>query len=347
MNKLKNIGSMRNGNLWINEKIDISFVCIDNLKTTIKKNEWIHWDDASYILEFNLNGRNANNYALLGITYMYQESDELIINVNVSDYEGKVVSNTLALRPDEVHSGIPLDYAREIICVAEDYFKHNKCGTGVITFDIGAHGYIGSSTNMFSKVSRILLQILTMNDKRNLSKMEDIVSNMFNVRKIKTMKRIWLDEQEFIPHIPKFPKLEKVVPLPFHEKTNQFIIDYKALSEKALWEKYNLKSVWFDVKDYVVASKKHGTLGLTIINVLVDFGFILQLDYREELSDYNVENFWGEEPVKLVQFDLENDQCYYAYIPQITDLKSIFDVKIYEVSVGDIEQGGLDMGGLK
>ena len=173
--------------------------------------------------------------------------------------------------------------------------------------------------------------------------------NRINKRKnhFEVKKQILSDKPNFVPHIPKFPKLEQVVPLPFHEKTNQFIIDYKDLSEKSLWEKYNLQSVWFDVDDYVVASKKHGALGLTIINVLVDFGFILQLDYKEELSDYEIENFWGDEPVKLVQFDLENDSNYYAYIPQSTDLKSIFDVKIYEVSVGEIKQDGLDMGGLK
>ena len=148
--------------------------------------------------------------------------------------------------------------------------------------------------------------------------------------------------------IPKFPKLEKVVPLPFHEKTNQFIIDYKELSETQFFEKYyKLQNIWHNADEYIVASKQYGNLGKVFTYVLVHYGFIAETDYDEEITSDHLENFWGDVPVKLVKFDLQDGLCYYAYIPQSTDLKSILDVKIEDIHMGLLEQGGLDMGGLK
>lgn len=142
---------------------------------------------------------------------------------------------------------------------------------------------------------------------------------------------------------PEFPKLEQVIPLAFHEMTNQFITDYKELSERELWEKYDLRRVWHNADDYVIASKQHGSLGKVLICVLELFDYILQTDKKETLIHFNPKNFWDEEPVKLVQFDLENDQNYYAYIPQSTDLKSIFDVKIYEMDIHEQGEPKIEM----
>jgi len=45
---------------------------------------------------------------------------------------------------------------------------------------------------------------------------------------------------------------------------------------------------------------------------------------------------------KLVCFDIGDDTAYYTYIPQSTDLKIIFDVKIEDVYTGLLDQGGLE-----
>ncbi len=46
--------------------------------------------------------------------------------------------------------------------------------------------------------------------------------------------------------------------------------------------------------------------------------YILQLDYKEDLEDYidNLKNFWNGSETKLIQFMLENDQNYYAWVPK-------------------------------
>lgn len=54
---------------------------------------------------------------------------------------------------------------------------------------------------------------------------------------------------------------------------------------------------------------------------MVDKGYIIQIDYKEDIEDYidNIKNFWGEQEIKLVRFELENDQNYYAKVPRISN----------------------------
>ncbi len=144
-------------------------------------------------------------------------------------------------------------------------------------------------------------------------------------------------------NIPAFPELEQIIPLPFHEKTNQFLIDYQELNEKELWNKYDLKSVWHNSDDYIIASKQYGNFGKVLIYVLELFDYILQTDKKETLIHFKPKNYWGEEPVKLIQFDIENHQNYYTYIPQSTDLKSILDIKIYEIDIHEQGEPKIEM----
>lgn len=51
---------------------------------------------------------------------------------------------------------------------------------------------------------------------------------------------------------------------------------------------------------------------------------MLQLDYKENLEDYEEEltNYWKEE-MKLVQFIMNNDQSYYAHVPVSLEISDI------------------------
>lgn len=46
-------------------------------------------------------------------------------------------------------------------------------------------------------------------------------------------------------------------------------------------------------------------------------GYILQLDYKEEVEDYldEIPNDWHRQDVKLVRLEMDNDQDYYMYVP--------------------------------
>ena len=78
------------------------------------------------------------------------------------------------------------------------------------------------------------------------------------------------------------------------------------------------------------------------MKILIEEGQVLSMDARENIDNILFDNYWGDEPVKFVNFDMEDDSAYYSYIPQSTTLKSIFDIKIEDIYMGLLDQGGLE-----
>jgi len=126
------------------------------------------------------------------------------------------------------------------------------------------------------------------------------------------------EEETVVYGIPGNPELERIIPGKFHSFVNEIINDYKTLPDEEFWKKYNLKEIWFDVEEYKEDNKDKNLLGTIIVFMLVDKDYILQLDYKEELIDYieNIHNYWAKKEVKLISFELDNDQQYYAYVPK-------------------------------
>ncbi len=127
-------------------------------------------------------------------------------------------------------------------------------------------------------------------------------------------------------------EFEQIIPQVFHALVNQIITDYGHLENKDFWTKYKLDDVWFTIDEFSHAKADRNLLGEVIINVLVDKGYILQLDYKENVEDHinEIQNFWKEENVMLIRFELKNDQNYYAIIPQKVHLRKLLDVAIVE-----------------
>ncbi len=136
----------------------------------------------------------------------------------------------------------------------------------------------------------------------------------------------------YIEGIPEDPSLEAIIPKKYHQVANQLIVDYKTLEDEVFWKKYELDQVWFDLEEFS-EDKKEGLLGTLLLFELVNQGYILQLDYKEDLEDYidDIENYWGDEDTKLITFEIDNDQAYYARVPKITSLADMYEVKVAEV----------------
>lgn len=129
--------------------------------------------------------------------------------------------------------------------------------------------------------------------------------------------------------IEKNKELELIIPRKFHELINQVITDYSGLEDLEFYEKYNLNDVWFSL-DIYKKEKADGLLGAVIVNVLVDKGYILQIDYKEDILEFidDMENFWDCEDVILIRFELENDQKYYAKVPSTCELKKLYELNV-------------------
>jgi len=46
---------------------------------------------------------------------------------------------------------------------------------------------------------------------------------------------------------------------------------------------------------------------------------------------WNIHNYWAKKEVKLISFELDNDQQYYAYVPKDAEVGSLYEVKLTEV----------------
>lgn len=138
--------------------------------------------------------------------------------------------------------------------------------------------------------------------------------------------------ENYIEGIVANKTLETLIPKKYHQCVSQLIADYNSMDDKVLWEKYGLNQVWFELEEFS-KDKKTGLLGTLIVFELVEQGYILQLDYKEDLEDYVdvIENYWGQEDTKLIEFIIDNDQQYFARVPQNTSLVDIYEVKVAEV----------------
>ncbi|WP_369011743.1 PoNi-like cognate immunity protein [Acetivibrio thermocellus] len=141
------------------------------------------------------------------------------------------------------------------------------------------------------------------------------------------------EEEAIVYGIPNKPELEQIIPAKFHSFVNEVIGDYNTLTDEEFWKKYNLREIWFDVKEYKEDNKAKNMLGTIIVFLLVEKEYILQLDYKEDLVDYieDIDNYWGKEEVKLISFEVDNDQQYYAYVPKTAAIDSLYEVKLTEV----------------
>lgn len=135
---------------------------------------------------------------------------------------------------------------------------------------------------------------------------------------------------------PKEPEKAKgkyspVIPDQYYGEIIELIKDYEEMNDKEFYQKYEgfLKGMWFTEEEYETENKERDMKGMLTVNYLVEKEVILQLDYKEDIEDYidTLESPWEREKVKLVNFDLDNDQNYYMYVLEEAPLQ-LYEVKI-------------------
>ncbi|MDF9594405.1 PoNi-like cognate immunity protein [Bacillus cereus] len=148
--------------------------------------------------------------------------------------------------------------------------------------------------------------------------------------------------EEIVEGIEHNPALENIIPPKWHSLVNELIHDYKNMDDSSFYEKYKktigIGQVWFLPQEYEEENEQKNLLGSLIVFALTVRDYILQLDYKEDLEDYidNLKNFWNVSETKLVQFMLENDQNYYAWVPKEASIPNMYEVKIESVDVEEV-----------
>lgn len=148
--------------------------------------------------------------------------------------------------------------------------------------------------------------------------------------------------EDIVEGIENNPALENIIPPKWHSLVNELIHDYENMGDSSFYEKYKktigIGQVWFLPQEYEEENEQKNLLGSLIVFALTLRDYILQLDYKEDLEDYidNLKNFWNVSETKLVQFMLENDQNYYAWVPKEANLPNMYEVKIESVDVEEV-----------
>lgn len=134
--------------------------------------------------------------------------------------------------------------------------------------------------------------------------------------------------------IPHNTDAESIIAPMYHERVNELIDDYQNLTDKELWKKYKLQDIWFTCDEYIEEKGDSQILGMLIVFLLTDLGYILQIDYKEDFEDYKdqLKNCWeSDKKTKIIQFELNNDQQYYALIPEENKVTDLYEVAVKEI----------------
>ncbi|VBB09156.1 Hypothetical protein LUCI_4442 [Lucifera butyrica] len=162
MIKLDNLGGYKRGRLWINDFPGFESKIIDTIHRTFVGAKEIPRCNKSVVLEILL-PRNASNYALLGATFIPLVGGTLDVKINIGVHDDAVLKDNIAFTSDEVHVGIPKEYAFAVMDSVAETLDDSEFPPGILFFDVGAHSDVGSSRMIFSRVTKILIKIIFNN----------------------------------------------------------------------------------------------------------------------------------------------------------------------------------------
>lgn len=204
------------------------------------------------------------------------------------------------------------------------------------------HGYVG----FWSFETAAIAKILELDDeglKDNIHYPYDLAHYKNNMKLIDIPLNQYLEKtveeepEDWIKGIGNNPTLEKIIPVKWHSFVNELISDYQALFDEQFYDKYKepleLEQIWFYKDEFKEENEEKNLLGTLIVFALTQRDYILQLDYKDDLEDYihTIKDFWQESETKLIEFDIRDDQHYYAQVPIDASVENMYEVIIKNV----------------
>jgi hypothetical protein len=160
---LNNLEGYKKGRIWINNPPNIRSNSVDKVVKSIETKKNLTWKEKYIAIELLLSPRQASSYAFIGAKYTPSTNDKLEIIVNISGFNDSVMVDNIALSTDEVHVGIPKDYALTIINAAIEKTNELNFPSGHLYFNIGAHGHVGSSKTSFRTATIVIMELFYKN----------------------------------------------------------------------------------------------------------------------------------------------------------------------------------------
>lgn len=146
--------------VWLNEMPDWSYEVLNvnqrRLSTTKRQAKTAQ----RLALEMIVPGPRAN-YGALGAMFAPDDTQQLRVEVSVSNNQGDIVADSLAGKIDRVRKGFPEEYVAGFLDGIVEYELLQMLGGGTLSFFCALHGEIGSSIRFFQVIGRVIINLLT------------------------------------------------------------------------------------------------------------------------------------------------------------------------------------------
>lgn len=144
--------------VWVNESATVGFVAEGILKASVRANP--SESNGSHIVgvEAMIPRGGMVEYGLIGFQFVPDKLDRLQCEVGYSSMNGPSWPDALAAELDDVRLGLPREYSSAVVAALSSACE-GRMPSGVIRIMDAAHGLVGSSPNVFGRLTTAAVEL--------------------------------------------------------------------------------------------------------------------------------------------------------------------------------------------
>lgn len=166
--------------VWFNESPELLYPVVEvmnqDLATGLEQNS--HRKQVALELLIPVGAKMS--YGLLGVEFILNSSEKLLIELWISTENERIFEKSIANKLDTIRIGLPLEYSQSVIegiKISLDENLISNLGSGILRINQAAHGEISSSNKFFKRISMILMQLLILDRIHSQKKVTEIIKN--------------------------------------------------------------------------------------------------------------------------------------------------------------------------
>ncbi len=141
---------------------------------------------------------------------------------------------------------------------------------------------------------------------------------------------LWFDNEQIHSYNDRMQVLE-CIPTRYSYTANQMMNEYNNMLAKEFCEKYQYLILFEDSNQYINQYYESTFLGKVLIGYLIEEQAIIQMPKVHYIED--VVNLFLEQDTKLIQIMIDEDYCYYSYIPRYIELSNWMKLEIKDMGI--------------
>lgn len=153
--------------IWFEDLPDWSYKAIQMVEWNLPTSHVSERRFCSAAVEMMIPAGPMAMYGALGATFTPERRADLRIQILVSDNDGPLLRDTLALKNEVAHIGFPQEYITGVIDGVMTGVRKAEyaqtLGAGTLSFCRAIYGEVSSSKKVFERLSRTAVRLLTLN----------------------------------------------------------------------------------------------------------------------------------------------------------------------------------------